>query len=156
MRSSATRIGTLLLTLAFSALAADVANMGGEWHLNVKRSKWGQKPAPQSVIIKIDHQEPKLQYSGKVVNAQENTSTFSFDGAIDGKEYSLKDDNAERKITVSRLSPVATTSTIRSADGKTEEVTTTRLSQDGKNLIRRIRLTSPEGNRAWTEVYDRK
>ena len=143
-----------LLTQLISA--AEVADMSGTWQLNVKRSKWGKRASPESVVLQIDHKEPKLKYTGKVTDAQGGVSTFSFDGAIDGKEYPVKEGDTERKITIKRLSPYTTTAEYKSADGKVNEVTTNTTSRDGKTLVRRVTRTDAEGKTTWTEAYDKQ
>jgi hypothetical protein len=138
-----------------AALMAEVANFSGGWQLNVKRSEWGQKPRPNKVVLNIEHSEPKYKYNGKVESTDGALSTFEFDGAIDGKEYALKDSGATHKCIVRRLSERAISAEVRYADGMTEEFATTRLEPDGKTLTRSIRLKSPQGNVRWREVYER-
>src|SRR6266436_1385416 len=93
----------VVAAMSASLLAADVANMSGTWILEVQKSKWNSKPPPQSVRITIEHNEPKLKYEGTITDANDVTKKFSFDGAIDGKDYN--------GITVSRLTPYTITST---------------------------------------------
>lgn len=146
---------TLLAASVGSAQAADVANMSGKWRLNIEKSDWGKKPRPNSVEIDIEHHEPALKYSGKVTDAQGGVSTFAFDGAVDGKTYSVKEDNGTRNMVMKRVNGSTTSSEIKSADGKTIETTTTTLSRDGKTLTRRIVLKTPDGTTRWTELYER-
>lgn len=155
MRLSYRSAPILFLVLSVAASAAGVSNMSGKWVLNVSKSNWGGKPAPQKVELTIEHNEPSLKYKGTVEDANEVAKTFQFDGSIDGKEYPVKTDTGESKAAVKRLSPNTISSTLRTQDGKSEEVTTTIMSKDGKSLTRKIRLKAPEGTRNWTEVYDR-
>lgn len=136
-------------------LQAEAVNLSGTWQLNVKRSEWGSKPRPNKVVLNIQHNEPKYKYDGNVEDADGHITTFSFDGATDGKEYPIKDGAATNKAAVRRLSDQVISTQVRYADGVTEEFSTTRLSDDGKTLIRSIRLKSPQGNARWREYYER-
>jgi hypothetical protein len=138
----------LVIVLSASLFAADVADMSGTWVLEVQRSKWNKKPPPKSVRITIEHNEPKLKYEGTITDADEVTRNFAFDGAIDGKDYN--------GVKVQRLSPYSTTSTLKSEDGKTEEVTTTTVTKNGNHLVRRVQSTGPDGKQTWTELYQKE
>ncbi|MGH9629889.1 MAG: hypothetical protein ACRD7E_16350 [Bryobacteraceae bacterium] len=135
------------------AFAADPANMTGVWLLNVEESKWGKKPPPESVSLRIEHNEPALKYWGEVVDAKGNESKFEFDGALDGKEYPAKESGIDGKIVYKRLSPTVVSSTLTSGDGKIVEETVTTMTKDGKTMVRKIRHEGPDGKRTWTEVY---
>jgi hypothetical protein len=154
------RTVAVILMLAGAVLGADVADMSGNWRLNPERSKWNGKPAPKSVRIYIDHKEPALKYEGKVSSntlaGEAQESTFRFDGAIDGKEYTVQNDNGTQRITIQRVNKYTTRSTFHSPDGKTEEVTTTTMSPDGKTMTRRVGAKGPDGSKNWVEVYERE
>jgi hypothetical protein len=143
------------LFLAGTVSGADAGNMSGKWRLNIEKSEWGEKHRPQSVHIEIHHHEPQLKYAGTVTDASGLVTKFAFDGAIDNKEYLVTDAGIERRVTIKRISPLTTTTTMKSADGKITENTTTTVSQDGKTLTRHIILKTAEGTTKWTEVYDR-
>lgn len=150
------RYPILLLSAAAALFAADAANMSGQWVLSVERSRWNGKPAPQSVTLTVEHLEPKLKYAGKVVDAKEGESTFAFDGAIDGKEYTMQEGGGQRKAIATRLSPAAARVVYKSMDGKTEEIATTQMSRDGRTLERRVELRTPAGRKRWTEIYEKR
>jgi hypothetical protein len=135
--------------------AVDTGDMSGKWKLNIEKSKWGEKHRPQSVEIEIQHREPALKYTGIVTDASGVTTKFHFEGAIDNKEYQIVDGGVQRTARVRRISPLTTSTTIKSPDGKITENATTTISQDGKTLTRNIMLKTPEGTTKWTEVYDR-
>ena len=100
-----TRRALLVLIAAALALpAADPYNLSGTWMLDVNKSKWNAKARPNKVVLQIEHSEPKLKYTGTVTDAKDAESTFSFDGAIDKKQYPLKESDGQRNITFSRLS----------------------------------------------------
>lgn len=147
-----------LLLLALPAFAwAAPANMSGHWVLNQKASQWNKKKPPQNITIDIQHNDPKFKYDGTLQQDDEGqTSQFHFDGAIDNKEYTTKQDQVERKIVVKRKNDMSIESTATSMDGKSVETSTTSISRDGKRLTRRITLKAPEGSATWTEVYDKQ
>ena len=147
----------LSLLIPVFACYGEVASLNGVWTLNVKESRWpaGRK-APQNVVITIEHQEPKLKYNGEVTLADDGrTSRFSFDGAIDGREYTATEDGGERKVTFRRESDNTIRSTMTSMDGSRVETATNVVSANGKRLTRRITLKTPDETLRWTEVYDK-
>ena len=69
---------------SISALsAADVADMSGNWILNIQRSKWHGAPKPDSGRLVIEHQEPKLKYERTFTTATVEDKSMRFEGAID-------------------------------------------------------------------------
>jgi len=142
----------LLLLLTIPCLA-EPANLSGTWRLDLKKSKWGGHSAPQSGEIVIEHNEPKLKYTGKVTDLDGTENTYSFDGAIDGKEYPVKMGTGDQKIIIKRLSPNSISSTLKNADSEEEAITT--LAPDSKSLVRKVRRSGPKGKSSWTEVYNR-
>lgn len=134
--------------LSFSALpAVDVADMGGNWVLNVQRSKWNGAPKPDSGRLVIEHQEPKLKYERTFTTATVEDKSMTFEGAIDGKEHN--------GIIAMRLSSFSILFTMKSENGIRHEVTVT-ITKDGNHLVRRIQSREPRGKLAWTELYDKE
>lgn len=147
-----------LCLLAFLLFASDqVSNLSGRWHLNVEKSTWGKKPRPQSSVVQITHQEPRLQYSGDVTGqAGEPNTTFSFEGDIDAKQHPVATPSGEGTIVYRRVDADTIESETRSNDGKFVETSRTSISKDGKTLTRKLQVKAPPGNVSWTEVYDRQ
>jgi hypothetical protein len=144
---------------AFLSSASNVADMSGTWFLDVNKSRWGRHAKAQSAVVKVEHHEPALKYSGTVVAASgggETTQEFSFDGAIDGKEYPLKDTAGEKRMTFQRVNPSTVKSVLKAADGTVVETATTTISRDGKTMQRDIEAKGRNGEVAWTEFYDRR
>ena len=145
-----------LSLLAPSAPAADAANMSGTWVLNVKRSRWGKKPPPKSVEVRVEHKEPSLKYSGSATDSVEGQPTqFEFAGAIDGKEYPLKSAMAGKE-SWRRVDGNTVEVKTRSDDGKIEEMVTMTVSRNGKTLERKIKSKGPDGSAEWTEIYEKQ
>lgn len=137
-------------------LAAQPVNLSGNWQLNVERSKWGNVNRPVSVMLTIEHQEPKLSYHGSVLYANEDHREFGFSGAIDGKPYPMSRSFGEGEITLVRVNDRTIDSTFRTYDGNYIETARTTVSRDGKTLERQLKLVSPEGTKRWTEIYERR
>lgn len=154
MRTLASVLSAALLLGALCA--AQPANLSGNWQLNVNRSKWGTVNKPVSVVLTIEHQEPKLSYHGSVLYANEDQRDFGFSGAIDGKPYAMSRSFGNGEIVLLRVNDRTIESTFRSADGNYVESARTTVSRDGRTLERRLRLISPEGTKKWTEIYERR
>jgi hypothetical protein len=138
-------------------MLAEVANMSGTWVLNVKRSQWGNKPSPTRVDLVIEHNEPALKYSGTTQAPDERGATsFSFTGAIDQKEYVVKEDTGERRVRFRRTSDNTVEGVYIGPDGKTQETTKTTISRDARTLIRHVTVKLPDSRTSrWTEVYEK-
>jgi hypothetical protein len=147
-----------LIVCASTLLLADVVDMSGTWVLNVRRSEWGKKTSPTRVDLVIEHNEPSFKYKGTAQTPDESApSTFEFSGAIDEKEYAVKENRGQRKARFKRTSNNAIEGVYFGPDGKTAEHTTMRLLRDGKTLIRQVRMKLPDGtDTTWTEVYEKQ
>jgi hypothetical protein len=149
------------LSLAIIAAGAGIPDLNGTWKLNVQKSSWGKHPKPTSGTVTIEHHEPALKYTGTVAvehgsETADSKSTFSFDGAVDGKEYPVTGVTGTGKMTIRRLSPTTTMSELKSSDGTVLQTAKTTISSDGKQLTREVKETTSAGDVSWTEVYDRQ
>lgn len=147
-------VAAMLLWLA--ACGAKAPDLSGNWKLNVEKSHWGKVRKPTGVSLEIHHHEPALKYSGKVVDTESEGREFSFDGAIDGREYPVHGAFADGKIVFARKPDNVIASTFHSDDGLLTESAETSVSADGKNLTRRVRLKRPDSELTWTERYERR
>lgn len=147
-------VPVLLWTVA--AVNAQPVDLSGDWHLNVEKSRWGDVRKPVSVVVRIQHREPSLSYSGEVMYANEDVRDFGFDGAIDGKDYPVERSFGPGKIVMKRVDLTTVESVMKSDDGQYVESARTSVSQDGKTMTRRLRLQSPEGVKTWVEVYEKR
>lgn len=137
-----------IAVVSFSVVfAADVAEMGGTWVLNVQRSKWNGAPQPDSGRLVIEHHEPKLKYERTFTTANIEDKSVTFEGAIDGKEHN--------GIIAARLSPFSILFTKKTEAGTSQEITVT-MPKDGKHLVRRIQSSESGGKIVWTELYDKE
>lgn len=147
--------------IAAAAWAAQIADMSGTWRLDVAKSKWGKHPKPTSEEVVIEHHEPELKYSGTIVfpsgpTGGEETKKFSFSGYIDGKEYPVFGSLGEGQMSIRRVNPNTTVWEFKPTNGSATETATTRISADGRLLIREVHGKGAHGETSWTEVYDRK
>jgi hypothetical protein len=131
-------------------------DLTGDWHLNVAKSRWGSMNKPHSVVVRIEHKEPAFSYYGEIQYANEDTRSFAFDGAIDGKSYPVTRSYGPGTMVLKRLETYSIESVYRSDSGLYTETTRTSVSRDGKLLTRRLRLQSPDGVKTWTEIYERR
>ena len=146
-----------LLFIGLAAGAAENANFSGTWHLDIEKSRWGSKPKPVSVTLVIEHNDPTLHYRGTVTQSGENTRDFTFEGAIDGKEYPMTSAAGAGMATLRRVDANTIETDFRSTDGTRTENARTSLSRDGKVLTRTIREKTPEaGSKTWVEIYERR
>lgn len=135
---------------------AAVSNMGGTWVLDQERSRFAGGLRPGDVTLTIEHNEPQLKYTGTVNNPPEGAiNDFKFEGAIDGKEYVVKQDNGDRRITFRRLNDRTVESISHGPEGEIRSRIA--MSRDGNSMERRMTLKAPDGKtRSWTEVYAKK
>lgn len=147
----------LITFLIMSGLAlADIANMSGTWALDVDRSRFGDNPHPSNVTLTIQHNDPKLKYEGVVNHPNEgHIIDFRFDGAIDGREYTIKEDRGERRVTFRRVNDNVVESTSTWSDGELKSRLT--VSGDGRTIERRMEFRDRTGKkREWVEIYEKK
>jgi hypothetical protein len=141
------------------ALGQQAVNMSGTWHLNIEKSVWGKHPKPSNGTITIEHHEPSFKYTGRVgIHQGSETAdqeSFQFDGAVDGKDYPLTGSPAQGSASMRRVSSRQIVSQRKSPDGKVIETARTTISADGKQLVRSVDATGPNGKISWTEYYDR-
>lgn len=131
-------------------------DLTGAWNLNVAKSKWGSVRKPINVVVFIEHREPSLNYHGSIVWGDDTSREFGFQGAIDGKQYPFRRSYGEGKIVLRRLDPYTIVSTFKTDDGVYVETINLTVSRDGRSMSRRMRVRTPDGERVWTEIYERK
>jgi hypothetical protein len=144
------------LLAAAAIIGAQIPNLTGTWNLNVQKSSWGKKIQPQSVVVNLEHAEPRFKYSGATSDINGNRNTFELDTTIDGQEHPVKTSYGPGRMTMKRSNPYTITSDFRSDDGKFAETATTTVSPDGRTMTRRMHTKSPDGEATWTEVYDKQ
>jgi len=111
------------------------------WRLNVAKSVWGKHPKPSEATVTIEHREPSFKYSGAVTMQLGGESaerrSFSYEGAIDGKEYPVGESTGEGTAVLRRVSANRVTSERKDPDSE-------------------VKAVGPDGEISWTEIYDRQ
>jgi len=82
MRGSLAACGAALL-LALPIAAQGLPNFSGTWTLDAAKSDFGKLPPPESIVLVIDHQDPRLTVSTtqKGPNGEaSNTDAYTTDG----------------------------------------------------------------------------
>ena len=130
--------------------------MSGSWVLNLQRSRFGDNPHPAGVTLTVEHNELSLRYTGQVNQpAEGQINDFSFDGAIDGKQYPVKEDRTQRSIMFKRVNDRVVESLSKWSDGELRSVIT--MSRDGRTMERRMTFKDRAGKTVeWTEIYEKK
>jgi len=146
----------VLAFFVLPVLAADIPDLGGVWELNAGKSTWGKMRKPVSVVLEINHNQLSLNYSGVVTYADGESREFGFDGAIDGNYYPMMRSFGSGKCAFHRISLTTVESTYHSDDSLYTESSRMVLSRDGRVMTRFMYLKSPEGDRNWIEVYERR
>lgn len=156
MRTSLLWFVPAFLPAFLGVCAAQTPNISGEWRLNVDKSQWGSAKRPLSVVLRIEHAEPVLKYTGWVEYTNEDTREFAFSGAIDGKPYPMARSFGNGNAVLRRIDPTTFEAVFRSNDGSYVETTRTTVGRNDRTLTRKVRLDTPEGKQSWTEIYDRR
>ncbi|MEW5978928.1 MAG: hypothetical protein AB1898_24300 [Acidobacteriota bacterium] len=145
-----------LAAIILAGCSSWTLDFSGSWNLNIARSDWGEARKPLRVVVEIEHREPAFKYSGTVFYPDGELRSFGFDGLIDGKSYRAWRSFGEGKMSMRHSDERSLLSVFLSEDGRYREETTTTLTENGRILKRRIKVTGPGGETAWDEVYERQ
>lgn len=131
-------------------------NLAGTWVMDVQKSIWGEMQKPESVVLEIVRRGAEIRYSGLVTYQNQDTRSFTFDGAMDGREYPVMRSYGPGKLVMTRKGIATVESVYTSDSGVYVETVRTVLSADGKHMTRYMNLKYPPGIRTWVEVYNRR
>ncbi|MBI3473165.1 MAG: hypothetical protein HY013_17555 [Candidatus Solibacter usitatus] len=149
----------LLFTLvmcAFAAAAQDKASFAGTWKLNASKSDYGPMPAPDKLISKIAHEDPKLEVASEVSNQQGEFTTNS-KYTTDGKECTNTNRGFEIKSTVKWDGAALMFESRGNFNGN--DVTFKdkwMLGADGKTMTIARHITAPQGELDQTQVFEKQ
>ncbi len=145
-----------LLGFAFSLAAADKPDFTGEWKMNAEKSDFGARPAPESIVRKVDHKEPNLTVT-TTQKGERGEFTTEAKYATDGQEYRNKTRMGESKSVLNWDGNALVNSTKMSFQGN--EITSVdrwTLSEDGKVLTSNAKLSSQMGEAELKIVFEKQ
>jgi hypothetical protein len=145
---------TLLVLLA--AVAQAKPNFSGEWKLNPDKSDFGPMPPPDSMTLKIAHDEPSLQVNTTQTGAQGELS-YEAKYTTDGKESTNTIGPMEAKSTANWEGENLLINTKLAGNGMDVTLKSKwTLSEDGKHLTNAVHVVSPQGELDLSYVFDKK
>ena len=141
----------LLASLLALPLAAAAPNLSGNWVLNLAKSQYGQFPAPEIMIRKIQHLDPSLSMSTYQKGAQGEVTTglkYSTDGkpVVNGENQGSAHWEGDKLVIETSRDYQGTTLTQR------EEWT---LSAGGKTLNIATHVKLPNGEFDVKQVFEK-
>jgi hypothetical protein len=143
-----------ILCASLPLLAAP--NFTGSWKLNASKSEFGPMPPPDSMSMKIDHQEPKLAVATKQSrdgNDFESTANYT----TDGKECTNEFRGNPRKSTLKWDGDVLVIeSKGKFGDNEYTSVEKWTLSADGKTLSIARHMASSMGEMDTKSTLERQ
>jgi hypothetical protein len=131
-------------------------NASGTWNLDLTKSEFGEVPKPKSAHLTVAIKGKRLSWTSDVVGADGNRVRTFFDGAMDGKEYPVRNEPDAGAVSASyTLNKDGTThAAIKSPTGRMEM--TISLSRDAKTLIIKNELIDNSCEKVtWSEVWSR-
>jgi len=151
-------IAILLLANVAAALGQKPPrkSLVGTWKLNLTKSAWGKIPAPkEATLVVTQDDDTGLKWTAVGVSANGEQFSYSFEGAVDGKDYPMQSPNKEAVIGFTRAySRIG--GTLHAVDKKNGEViqtNTTAVSNDGQTIT--IQFVRGGSDMSWREVLDR-
>jgi len=144
-----------LLTLAAWPASAK-PNFTGDWKLNASKSDFGQFPAPDSMSLKVSHEDPSLKIASKMSSSR---GEFSWEASYttDGKECINKfRDNPIKSVLKWDGDVLVIESNSRMGDNDLNILDRWALSEDGKTLTQTRRFTGPQGEATQKVVLEKQ
>jgi hypothetical protein len=140
---------TALLFAASAELGWSQTNplRAGVWKLNVSKSTYDPGPPPMSSTRKDEATANRLKTTVEGVDAKGDRVAYSYDVKYDGKDYPIVGVGTPSGADSLAFTHVddLTAEGILKKNGKVVQVTTTRLSKDGKTMTVMSKGTSATG-----------
>jgi hypothetical protein len=152
--------GAVLLLVAVAAAQGGQPNFSGTWTLDAAKSDFGPMPAPQSIVMVIDHKEPTIKVAitqtgpmGEV----SNESTYTTDGKDNvNKMRSPQGDQDVKSTSKWNGKTLATARTVEAQGMSIGIDDVWELSADGQVLTINRQLKTPQGDFSTTTVLKKK
>ena len=160
MKTGLSVVGAVLL-LTVSALAQSaLPNFSGTWNLDLAKSDFGPIPAPDSVVMVIDHKEPALKVGvtqkGQMGDAS-NESLYTTDGKENLNKMRGPAGEQESKSTTRWNGKTLETKRTIEAQGMSIGIDDAwELSADGKILTVMRQLKTPQGDFSTKTVFNKQ
>ncbi|MEO8029075.1 MAG: hypothetical protein ABI823_21520 [Bryobacteraceae bacterium] len=141
------------LTLALAAMAsAQKPNFSGTWKLDPAKSDFGPQPVPDTMSVKVTHDDPKLKI---FQSGPQGDSEMAF--TTDGKEVTNQMQGMDVKG-VAKWEGAALVVDNKLDLGGTEVTfkQTYALSEDGKVLTNKTHIVSPQGEFDMKIVFNKQ
>jgi hypothetical protein len=151
--SVAARLVRLLNGAGGSFPESTVTNLSGIWRLNLERSDFGGGLAPRKIDVRVEHNEPCIQYAGALIDSEGASIQFEIEAVLDER---LRSSNGVGTVISARIDANTTKSEWRSADGQRIETTMMRVSPDGRLLLVTRHVDGREGSFDCTETYEKQ
>lgn len=127
----------------------------GTWKLNLAKSVWGKIPPPkEDTLVVTQDDDMGLRWTAAGVSANGDQFSYSFEGAADGKDYSMKSPNNEAVTGFTRAYR-RIGGALHAVDKKSGEViqtSTTTVSNHGQTMT--IQFVRSASAMTWREVLD--
>lgn len=159
MKTGLSVIGAMLLVVSAAAQSA-LPNFSGTWNLDAAKSDFGMMPAPESIVMVIDHKEPTV----KVTTTQKsqmgdssNDSTYTTDGKDNVNRLRSPAGDQDVKSTTKWNRKTLTTSRTIEAQGMSIGIDDAwELSADGKAMTINRQLKTPQGDFSTRIVFNKQ
>jgi hypothetical protein len=154
---SITCVGLLMLIAlnAFARTESAGKSAVGTWKLDLSRSTFSNTTAPkfEQLVVNTDDAD-HLKWNLKGVMPDGKSYIESYDGPIDGKDHKIVSINGSFTAAYTRSSTGVQWVT-KDANGNVVETGAGQVSPDGKTLVLKGTMTSPNGKVTFTAVYNR-
>ncbi len=143
-----------LILVAVPAIAK--VDFSGDWKLNTGKSDFGQMPPPNSMTLKITHEDPKLTIASKQ-SSDRGDFEYTANYSTDGKETTNEMRGNTSKSTAKWDGDAVVIDTKASFNGNDVNIQNRMsLSSDGKTLTQKRKFSSSQGDMEQTLVFEKQ
>lgn len=159
MKSTVSVVAALLLFVIAPA-AQGLPNFSGTWKMDPAKSDFGPMPAPESIVMVIDHAEPSLKVAatqkGPMGDAS-NNSIYTTDGKENLNKARGPAGEQDVKSTTKWAGSTLQTKRTLEAQGMSIDIDETmELAADGKTLTMTRQINTPQGSFTSKAVFTKQ